>query len=514
MNSRSPARALVSVTDKRGLVPLCEGLRRLGVELVSTGGTARHLREAGIEVLGVSELTGFPELLGGRVKTLHPCVHAGILARRDVPADMAALATHGIGPIDLVVVNLYAFRETVARPDVERAEALESIDIGGPALLRAAAKNHAHVSVVVDPADYSAVLAELSQGGTQETTRARLAKKAFEHTAGYDIAIATWFAETERGPEPTPERIFLDLGATHPLRYGENPHQRAALYGEAGHGRAWEVLQGKALSYNNLLDADAAWSMVCDLGPDPASVYVKHLNPCGAATHPVDHVAAAVRARACDPVSAFGAVVAVNKEVDLALARVLAETFLEVVVAPRFAADALDVLREKKNLRLVCIRDGVPAGTRRILRATVFGVLVQEPDAGALDLTLATCPTRRQPAETERRAMAFAWRVSKHVKSNAIVIADEQATVGIGAGQMSRVDAARLAIGKATLPLAGTSAASDGFFPFPDGIEVLAAGGVTAIVQPGGSVRDAEVVAAADALGLAMWMTGARHFRH
>jgi phosphoribosylaminoimidazolecarboxamide formyltransferase/IMP cyclohydrolase len=505
-------RALISVFDKTGLEELGRGLARLGIEILSTGGTLKFLQEKEIPVVQVSEVTGFPEMLDGRVKTLHPRVHGGILANRSVPEHLEALTEHGIERIDLVVVNLYPFQETVAR-GASFEDTVEMIDVGGPSMVRAAAKNFAGVAVVVDPRDYPRVLAALEGGGgtVPEAVRRELALAAFRHTAEYDAAIAAWLG----GQEPFPERKTLTLRREMELRYGENPHQGGALYSIAGGPGifgGFRQLQGKELSWNNLLDADAARRMAA-LFDEPAVIIVKHNNPCGIGRGN-GLVEAWRRALATDPVSAFGSVIAVNGPVDGALAEVMAELFIEVLLAPSFGEDALARFGKKAGLRLLECPLYSPAPEEVELRAVDGGFLAQPPDAFPDDPAAWTCPTRRTPSPEERRALEFAWKVVRPVKSNAIVIANADQTVGIGAGQMSRVDSCRLAIQKAQLPVAGTVAASDAFFPFRDGLDVLAAAGVTAVVQPGGSKRDDEVVAAADEAGMAMLMTGVRHFRH
>lgn len=519
----SPRRALLSVSDKTGLVDFARALHAAGVELVSTGGTARALREAGLPVTPVSEVTGFPEILDGRVKTLHPRIHGGILARWDRAADRAAAQAQGIEPIQLVVVNLYPFRETVARPGVGLDEAVEQIDIGGPAMVRAAAKNHANVAVVVDPADYEAVAAAIAAGGVDLERRRALAAKAFRHTAAYDVAIAAYLAGQVEAGEPLPETLLVEGRRVRTLRYGENPHQPAAFYAvetpsdQPSLARA-EKLQGKELSYNNLLDLDAALAVCLDLAA-PGAVVIKHTNPCGAAEGDGDEPLAAVyrRARATDPTSAFGGIVALNREVDAETAAALAETFLEAVVAPGFAPAAREILARKKNLRLLALRPW-PGRSRQLeLRTVAGGLLAQERDARVDDVRAAKVVTRRAPTAEELAALDFAWRVCRHVKSNAIVYARAGALLGVGAGQMSRVDASRIAAMKAREAghdLGGAVVASDAFFPFPDGVEVAVEAGATAIVQPGGSVRDDQVVAAADRLGVAMVFTGTRHFKH
>ncbi|MSP17230.1 MAG: bifunctional phosphoribosylaminoimidazolecarboxamide formyltransferase/IMP cyclohydrolase [Myxococcales bacterium] len=521
-------RAIISVSDKRGLVGLAAALKRHGYELLSTGGTARTLAEAGIATTAIADYTGAPEILEGRVKTLHPKIHGGLLGR-PVAAHEAEMAAHGIAPIDVVVVNLYPFRETVARPDVTFPEAIENIDIGGPSMLRSSAKNYERVAVVVDPDDYAQVISELDRTGGEvaRSTRFRLARKAFAHTAAYDGAIAAYlssFDEEGGTRDAFPEVLTVQWRKERGLRYGENPHQAAAFYVETAAGAQGRprlggaaVLQGKELSYNNLLDLDAALECVLELEL-PAAVVVKHTNPCGAAVDPSGVAAAYLRAREADPVSAFGGIVAVNRQVDVALARELAETFLECVVAPSFAPEAIEVLAQKKNLRLVAVGSlGGHEGEGQVsqaLRTVSGGVLVQTRDRGIVRARDGRVVTRRAPTEAELDALDFAWRIAKHVKSNAIVFARDGVTIGIGAGQMSRIDSTRIAGAKARTPLAGTVVASDAFFPFRDGVDALAAAGATAVIQPGGSVRDDEVIAAADEHGLAMVFTGMRHFRH
>jgi phosphoribosylaminoimidazolecarboxamide formyltransferase / IMP cyclohydrolase len=512
-------RALVSVFDKTGLEELARGLARLGIEIVSTGGTLRFLEKKGIPVTAVSGITGFPEILDGRVKTLHPRIHGGILANRSMPAHLEALDAHGIGRIDLVVVNLYPFRETVAR-GASFAETLEMIDVGGPTMVRAAAKNFGGVAVVVEPADYPAVLAALEEGKgiVPEPLRRRLALKAFQETARYDAAIAEWLESGEQ-PSPAqaefPEAKTLELRREMVLRYGENPHQGGAVYAvEGGPGifGGFRSLQGKELSWNNLLDADAARKMAA-LFAEPAVVIVKHNNPCGI-SRGADLAEAYRRALATDPVSAFGSVIALNRPADGALAEALADLFVEVLLAPGFDAAARERFAAKKNLRLIEAPLYRSFAGDIELRALDGGFLAQPPDAFPDDETAWTVPTRRQPAPEERRALELAWKVVRYVKSNAIVVANGDQTVGVGAGQMSRVDSCRLAVEKAQLPVAGCVAASDAFFPFRDGLDVLAQAGVTAVIQPGGSKRDDEVTAAADEAGMAMVLTGVRHFRH
>jgi phosphoribosylaminoimidazolecarboxamide formyltransferase / IMP cyclohydrolase len=522
-------RALLSVSDKTGLVDFARGLVALGVEVVSTGGTAKALAEAGLPVTTVSEVTGFPEVLDGRVKTLHPRVHGGILADRGKAAHLAALDVHGITRIDVVAVNLYPFRETVKDPATTLAAGIEQIDVGGPTMVRAAAKNFAGVAVVVDPADYAPVLAALRAGGrvVPEAMRLALAAKAFAHTQAYDAAIAAWLApraaagtapaedQPDSADDRFPPRLTLALTRELAPRYGENPHQPAAVYrDESGPGLlgGMRQLQGKQLSWNNLLDADAARRLVWLLA-EPAVAIVKHNNPCGVGVG-ASLLEAYERALACDPVSAFGSIVAVNREADAAFVEAMSKLFVEVLVAPGYAGDATALLERKENLRvLACPPHALRAGTVE-LRAVDGGYLAQEPDDAPEDPAAWTCRTRRQPTAAERAALALAWTVVRHVKSNAIVLANERQTVGIGAGQMSRVDSCRLAVEKAQLPVQGSVAASDAFFPFRDGLDVLAAAGVTAVAQPGGSKRDDEVIAAADDHGIAMLLTGRRHFKH
>lgn len=516
---RKLSRALISVSDKTDIVEFGTGLVELGVEILSTGGTAQLLRASGIKVRDVAELTGFPEILDGRVKTLHPRVHGGILAVRSKAEHQQQMREHGIEPIDLVVVNLYPFEQTAARPDAGLAELIENIDIGGPSMIRSAAKNFEDVTVVVDASDYAPVLDEArrNQGSISRETRARLARKAFATTAAYDSAIST--ALQLRAGTGFPENLHLNYRKAADLRYGENPHQKAALYIDpAARGRgvaAARQLQGKELSFNNLVDLDAAWRLIEEFS-EPATAIIKHTNPCGVAT--AESLAASCqRALAADPVSAFGSVIAFNRPVDGATAETLAKLFVEVVAAPSYEPEARDLLAGKKNLRLMdmSVAKGPASGLE--LRSIDGGLLLQTSDPPGADPAAWQCVTQRQPTESERRTLEFAWRVVKHMKSNAIVYARDGATVGVGAGQMSRVDSVRLGAMKARQlghDLRGTVVASDAFFPFPDGVEEAARAGATAIVQPGGSVRDDEVVAAANRLGLAMVFTGIRHFRH
>jgi phosphoribosylaminoimidazolecarboxamide formyltransferase / IMP cyclohydrolase len=519
------ARALISVSDKTGLLELGRRLAALRIEILSTGGTARALREGGVPVREVSDFTGAPEILDGRVKTLHPRVHGGLLGR---PTDehRRQMREHGLDPIDLVVVNLYPFRETVAR-GAPFDEVIENIDIGGPAMIRSAAKNHERVAVVVDPADYGRVAAELERAGEVSAgLRFELCRKAFAHTAAYDGAIASHLTRLADPAGPLaefPGTLFVELDLQRVLRYGENPHQKAAFFSTGGGvsrgspslARA-EVLHGKELSYNNLLDLDAAMKLCAEFA-DPAAAIIKHTNPCGAAISAEGVLVAYKRARETDPVSAFGGIVAVNRPVEAELAKEMAETFLECVVAPDFTPEALALLSVKKGLRL--LRAAPPAAaaagaTELELRSVAGGLLVQTRDADTTAVAAGRVVSQRAPSERERIDLDFAWRVAKHVKSNAIVFAAEGRTIGIGAGQMSRVDSVRIAVSKARSSLEGAVLASDAFFPFRDGVDEAAKAGVRAIVEPGGSVRDQEVIAAADERDIAMVFTGERHFRH
>jgi phosphoribosylaminoimidazolecarboxamide formyltransferase/IMP cyclohydrolase len=514
--------ALISVSDKTGLPELARALARLGVGILSTGGTAKLLAANGIRVTEVADYTGYPEMLDGRLKTLHPMIHAGLLARRDLPEHMAAIKEAGAEPIDLVVVNLYPFQQTVARPGCTLDEAVENIDVGGPTMVRAAAKNHAGVAVVTDPADYAGIVAELERSGGRlsAATRLALAKKAFAHTAAYDAAIANYLTGLDAGLEPSlfPERLTLQWERAQPLRYGENPHQLAAFYRDpapaAGSLAAYRQLQGKELSYNNIADADAAWECVKTF-ERPACVIVKHANPCGVAQG-ADLLAAYRRAFQTDPTSAFGGIIAFNRALDGAAAAAVAEHFVEVVIAPEVTAAAAAALAGKQNVRVLAVPAG--SGSQRYdLKRVGGGVLVQTPDAKNVGAGELKVVTKRAPTAAEVEDLLFAWRVAKFVKSNAIVFAAGGATLGIGAGQMSRVDSARIAALKSQsvgLALAGSVVASDAFFPFRDGVDVVAQAGARAVIQPGGSVRDDEVVGAADELGLAMVFTGVRHFRH
>lgn len=527
--SQPIARALVSVSDKTGLDGLADILSRHGVEVLSTGGTAKALRKAGADVVDVSEHTGFPEMMDGRIKTLHPKIHGGLLAVRDNERHAKAMKDHGIAPIDLVVVNLYPFEKTVDS-GAEAAEIIENIDIGGPSMVRSAAKNHAFVTIITDPADYEALAKEMQahDGGTSPAFRRRMAARAFRRTADYDTAIAGWFAGGTGGGDSLPETLALSGRRVMDLRYGENPHQKAAFYASGparpGVGSA-DLLQGKALSYNNLNDTNAAYELVAEFDPaTPAVAIIKHANPCGVGTGKT-FAGAYEKALRCDPVSAFGGIVALNGELDGETAAKIAEVFTEVIIAPTVSDEARDILSKKKNLRLLAAgalpdprEDGLD------LRSIAGGLLVQGRDTGRILGPELKTVTKRKPTERERKDLLFAFRVAKHVKSNAIVYAREGATVGIGAGQMSRLDSSRIAARKAkeaadaagfSESLArGSVVASDAFFPFADGMLAAVDAGATAVIQPGGSIRDEEVIKAADEAGIAMVLTGMRHFRH
>ncbi|HEV2863150.1 MAG TPA: bifunctional phosphoribosylaminoimidazolecarboxamide formyltransferase/IMP cyclohydrolase [Pyrinomonadaceae bacterium] len=532
---RQIRRALLSVSDKTGLVEFARALQGFGVEILSTGGTAKALREAGVEVRDVSDVTGFPEMLDGRVKTLHPRIHGGILAIRDNPEHARALEEHGIEPIDMLVVNLYPFERTIARAGVTLEEAVEQIDIGGPAMVRSASKNFNDVAVVVHPASYGRVLDEMRhyQGALSLETREAFALLAFKHTSDYDSAIfeflkarqAERYVEdarqaTQKGvdeqphyPIGLPQEIVQDLLKLTDLRYGENPHQKAALYGisESGGVAHAEVLGGKEMSFNNYVDADAAWQLVCDFD-ETACAVIKHMNPAGVGTAATPEEAYRL-ALATDPVSAFGGIVAFNRRVDERAARAATEIFTEVVIAPDYDDDALEVFKAKKNLRVLRAGDARPPAGLDFKRIT-GGILTQTRDTHRLSAADLKVVTKRAPTDEEVAALLFAWTVCKHTKSNAIVYARAGQTVGVGAGQMSRVDSVRIGAMRARLPVAGSVLASDAFFPFRDGLDEAARHHITAVIQPGGSVRDAEVIAAADEHNLAMVFTGVRHFRH
>src|SRR5687767_12371703 len=499
-------RALISVSDKTGIIDFARELKRFNVEIISTGGTAKSLREAGIDVIDISDVTGFPEMMDGRVKTLHPRVHGGLLAIRDNPEHVAAMERNEIQPIDMVVVNLYPFAQTIAREGVTREEAIEQIDIGGPAMIRSAAKNARDVAVVVSSAQYAAVIDELNanDGSLSLATRERLAQEAFQQTAQYDSIVSSYLGGTA---------LFLSLTKSADLRYGENPHQQAALYQTSdprGVANA-ELLSGKEMSFNNYVDADAAWQLVCDFEATTCAI-IKHTNPAGVGQG--DTVAVAYhRALATDPVSAFGGIVAVNRPVDATAAQEIIKIFTEVVIAPGYDADALNVLQGKKNLRVLRMNSVEPARGVEYKQIS-GGMLVQSRDQHQLKRDDLKVVSERQPSDEEIRALLFAWTVCKHTKSNAIVYARDGQTVGVGAGQMSRVDSVRIGAMRAQLPVAGSVLASDAFFPFRDGLDEAARNGITAVIQPGGSVRDDEVIAAANEHGLAMVFTGVRHFKH
>ena len=504
-------RALISVSDKTGIIDFARELKQFDVEIISTGGTAKALRDAGIEVRDISDVTGFPEMMDGRVKTLHPRVHGGLLALRDNPEHVAAMQQHGIEPIDMVVVNLYPFAETISREGVTRQEAIEQIDIGGPAMIRSAAKNSEDVAVVVNPAQYSQLIAELHQnaGSISIPFLQRLASEAFRHTAQYDATVAAYLTGDR---SEFPPQINSTLTKLSDLRYGENPHQRAALYKTSSNGLAnAAILSGKEMSFNNYVDADAAWQLVNDFR-DIACAIIKHTNPAGVGLGETT-AEAYTKALATDPVSAFGGIVAFNRAVDVQAAQEVTKIFTEVVIAPDYDAGALELLQTKKNLRVIRMNQ-TAAGNELELRQISGGMLVQTKDVHELRKEDLKIVTKRQPTEDEIRALLFAWTVCKHTKSNAIVYARAGQTVGVGAGQMSRVDSVKIGAMRAQLPVAGSVLASDAFFPFRDGLDEAARHGITAVIQPGGSVRDNEVIAAADEHGLAMVFTGVRHFKH
>ena len=506
-------RAVISVSDKTGLGPFARTLAEQGVDIYSTGGTKKAIAEAGAPVKSISELTGFPEILDGRVKTLHPAVHGGILARRDVPDHMSQLESHGIGLIDMVVVNLYPFVETASRDGVDLTEALENVDIGGPTLVRASAKNFPHVLVVVDPNDYDTVAQRLADGAIDQELRKSLARKAFRHVALYDTAIADYLSD---GSDPFPDELTIGMTKAQGLRYGENPHQQGAFYagsmsrggGIAGANQLW----GKELSFNNIADADAAWGAASDF-EGPAVAIIKHMNPCGLAGHE-DLTEAYEKALAGDPVSAFGGIVACNRKVNLATAEEISKVFYEIVIAPSFEEEALALLKRRKNLRMLEMGTGRSDGSSLDVKTVQGGYLVQIRDSGGDDPSTWRCVTKRVPTPDEMEDLAFAWKAAKHVKSNAIVLVKGKALVGMGAGQPNRVNSVHLALRAAEDRARGSVLASDAFFPFADNVQLAAGGGVVAAVQPGGSVRDQEVIDAADELGMAMVFTGVRHFRH
>jgi phosphoribosylaminoimidazolecarboxamide formyltransferase/IMP cyclohydrolase len=504
-------RALLSVTDKAGVADFARGLSALGVELISTGGTARLLRDSGIPVRDVADVTGFPEMLDGRVKTMHPKITGAILAVRDNPEHAAALREHDIAPIDIVVVNLYAFEKIASRPDARLEDLIENIDIGGPTMIRSAAKNWQDVAILTSPADYAPVLEELkAAGAVSKATKWRLACQAFRTTADYDRAIATRLALVDAEPEPLPSLLDIRVPRRMTLRYGENPHQQAALYAAGAQGvAAAEQLHGKELSFNNLVDLDACWQLVQEFS-GPAAAIIKHTNPAGCAEQ-TSLAEAYQKALECDPVSAFGGVIGFNRELDEETAALVAHLFVEAIAAPAFSEGALAVLKAKKNLRLVKV---APSHDALVVKSISGGFLAQSVDTATFNRASVEVRTKRAPTPEEWTALEFGWKVVKHVKSNAIVYARPGQTAAVGAGQMSRVDSVNIAAIKAHLPLKGSVVASDAFFPFPDGLEKAVEHGATAFIQPGGSVKDLDVIAAADRLGAAMVFTGVRHFRH
>lgn len=509
-------RALLSVTDKTGLIEFARGLHQMGVELISTGGTAKAIHAAGIPVREVSEITQFPEMLDGRVKTIHPRIAGGMLARRSKPEHMEALARHDIPTIDLVCVNLYDFASVAARVDAPLEELIENIDIGGPTMIRAAAKNYTDVAVVTSPLDYDAVLAEMRahHNALSPETRWLLARKAFDTTAAYDRAITLRLAQVDAPPSPMPATLNIHIPKAADLRYGENPHQQAALYRRLGGGGIanGRQLHGKELSYNNLVDVDAAWQLIAEFADGaPATAIIKHTNPCGCA-QAASLAESYRRALEADPVSAFGGVLAFNRPVDAETAAEIAKIFTEVIAAPSFSVDALEILTAKKNLRLLQVDSG--GLDDLVVKSITGGYLVQSADRATLDRTAARVVTERAPNEEEWAGLEFGWKVVKHVKSNAIVYARAGQLIAAGMGQTSRVDSVKMGAMKAQLPIRGAVVASDAFFPFPDGLEAAAANGISAAIQPGGSVKDDEVIAAANRLGVAMVFTGIRHFRH
>ncbi|MCM3055757.1 bifunctional phosphoribosylaminoimidazolecarboxamide formyltransferase/IMP cyclohydrolase [Caldibacillus thermoamylovorans] len=511
----SKKRALISVSDKTGIVDFAKELVELGFEIISTGGTSNALIEAGIPVIGISDITGFPEILDGRVKTLHPAIHGGLLAKLDEAEHVNQIEEHGISPIHLVCVNLYPFKETISKPNVSVEEAIENIDIGGPSMLRSAAKNHQHVTVVVDPTDYTVVLDELKKNGeTQFSTRRRLAAKVFRHTAGYDALIAEYM--TNLTGEVFPEKLTVTYELQQSLRYGENPHQHAAFY-KKPLGSSFSIanasqLHGKELSYNNINDAASALSIVEEFN-EPAAVAVKHMNPCGVGIGKTIFDAYA-KAFEADPVSIFGGIVALNREVDEQTAKKLHEIFLEIIIAPSFSKEALNILTTKKNIRLLTVPFTKENKNEFRLTSIEGGLLVQDYDRAGLDEATIMVPTKRKPTEEEWEALKLGWKVVKHVKSNAIVVTSKDSTLGVGAGQMNRVGAAKIALDQAGKKAQGAVLASDAFFPMDDTVEAAGQAGITAIIQPGGSVKDADSIKKADEYGIAMVFTGIRHFKH
>lgn len=507
-------RALISVSDKTGVIDFARGLHELGVEIISTGGTMKAIADAGIPVIPVSDVTGFPEMMDGRVKTLHPKIHGGILALRDNPEHVRAMEEHGITGIDLVCVNLYPFRETIAKPGVTLAEAIENIDIGGPSMVRAAAKNYRFVAIVVDPSQYGEILERVKNDDLPEDFRLALSRKAFLHTGLYDCAIADYLTKRVSGEGAMPDVMSLAYTKLQELRYGENPHQKAAFYKDpeaTGGIAAARQLHGKELSYNNIVDMEAAWDLASEWTDVPACAIIKHTNPCGTALG-ASAADAFARAFDADSKSAFGGIVAMNRECDKETAEEIKPIFFEVVMAPKFSAEALEILETKKNIRLI----EVPAVTKPELQLKKVsgGLLVQTPDDSAETRADCTVVTNRAPTEEEWAAMEFAWKIVKHVKSNAIVLTGKDVTYGVGAGQMNRVGSADIAIAEAGEKAKGSVMSSDAFFPFGDTVEAAGKAGVTAIIQPGGSIRDQESIDAANKYGIAMVFTGHRHFRH
>lgn len=510
-------RALISVSDKKGIVDFAKALDSLGIEILSTGGTAKALREAGVPVKDVSDYTGFPEMLEGRLKTLHPKIHGGLLARRKNPSDMEDIKRHGIEPIDMVVVNLYPFEETISKADVKFSEAIENIDIGGPTMLRSASKNFEDVAVIVDPEDYNRIIEEMkgSGGDLSYETRLELAKKVFKHTSRYDTMIADYLERETKEEKQLPETITMTFKRVSTLRYGENPHQVAAYYKDNSRGLSLSdarILQGKEMSFNNYLDTHSALMLVLEF-EDTACAIIKHNNPCGVALGKTTQEAY-MKAAKTDPVSAFGGVIAFNREVDRNAAEEITKLFVEVIIAPKFSKDALEIFSKKQNIRLLEMPDMKKSLDGWDIKRVAGGLLLQDWDTKKLDIRSLEAVTKRKPTEEELEGLSFAWKVCKHVKSNAIVYAFKDRTAGIGIGQTSRVYSARTGAVNALEPLKGSVVASDGFFPFRDGIDELHKVGVTAIVQPGGAMHDKEVIAAADEHNMAMIITGTRHFRH
>lgn len=507
-------RALVSVSDKTGIVEFVKGLKEQGVEVISTGGTHKLLQQNGVDVIGISEVTGFPEIMDGRVKTLHPSIHGGLLAVRDNETHMAQMKELGIEPIDFVVVNLYPFKETISKPDVAFEDAIENIDIGGPTMIRSAAKNHEYVSVIVDPKDYEVVLTELRENGeVSKEQKRKLAAKVFRHTAAYDALISEYL--TKQVGEESPETVTLTFEKKQDLRYGENPHQKATFYKSpfaTTSSIAYATqLHGKELSYNNINDANAALGIIEDFS-EPAVVAIKHMNPCGVGVGS-NIFEAYERAFTADPISIFGGIIVANREIDKATAEKMHEIFLEIIIAPSFAEEALAILKGKKNLRLLTV-DLEKGDTKPKFTSVRGGLLIQDEDTISLEDATITYPTKRQPTEKEWEDLKLAWKVVKHVKSNAIVLAKDNMTIGVGAGQMNRVGSANIAIAQADEKAQGSALASDAYFPMPDTVEVAAKAGITAIIQPGGSIRDEDSIKKADEYNIAMVFTGVRHFKH